>query len=65
MVEFLTVADFAKRMKVERATVYTAIKQKRVQCALVLGRIGIPKSELKRFKPRENGDLSKVLRKVA
>lgn len=65
MGDFLTVSEFAKRLKIEPATVYTAIKDKRVQHQLILGRLGIPRSELGRFKRRKNGDQSKVLLKVA
>lgn len=63
MGDFLTVQQFAKRLGVEKATVYIAIKQERVQCTKILGRLGIPKSELRRFKRRQNGIQTKVLKK--
>lgn len=63
MGDFLTVSQFAKRLGVEVATVYTAIKQKRVQHTSILGRLGIPKSELDRFKRRKNGKKTKILKK--
>lgn len=63
MGDFLTVQEFAKRMKVEDATVYTAIKQNRIQHTKILGRLGIPKTELRRFKRRVNGVETKVFKK--
>lgn len=64
MGDFLTVQQFAKRVGVEDATVYIAIKQERVQSTKILGRLGIPKSELRRFKRRKNGIQTKVLKKL-
>jgi excisionase family DNA binding protein len=63
--DFLTVPEFAKRMGVADAAVYTAIKQKRVSYVKILGRLGIPRSELSRFKRRKDGAKTKVLRKAA
>lgn len=63
MGDFLTVQQFASRLGVQEATVYIAIKQDRVQSAKILGRIGIPKSELRKFKRRQNGIQTKILRK--
>lgn len=60
--DFLTVSDFAQRLGLNRTTVYIAIQDGRVQALEVLGRLCIPKSELKRFKRRKNGDQTKVLR---
>jgi hypothetical protein len=65
MGDFLTIPEFAKRMKLCPTTVYVAVQQKRVQSIKILGRIGIPKSEIERFKRRKNGDNNKVLKKVA
>lgn len=65
MSDLLTVPEFAKRIGVEDATVYTAIKQKRVNFVKILGRLGIPRSELARFKRRKNGVKTKVLKKAA
>ena len=62
MGDFLTVAQFAKRLGIKDATVYIAIKQNRVNHVRILGRLGIPKSELIRFKKRVNGTETKVLR---
>lgn len=63
MGDFLTVQQFAKRLGLQEATVYIAIKQERVQSTTILGRLGIPRSELRKFKRRENGLQSKVLKK--
>lgn len=63
MGDFLTVQQFAKRLGVVDAAVYTAIKQERVQAVLILGRLGVPKSELRRFKRRTNGTKTKILLK--
>lgn len=65
MGDFLTVPEFAKRLGVKPATVYIAIKQRRVQYTTILGTLGIPRTELDRFKRRKNGVKSKVLRKAA
>ena len=62
MGDFLTVQAFAKRLKIKPATVYIAIQQGRVSHVTILGRLGIPKSELDRFKRRKNGEASKVLK---
>lgn len=64
MGDFLTVQQFAKRIGVEDATVYIAIKEARVQSIKILGRLGIPVSELRRFKRRKNGIQTKVLKKL-
>lgn len=63
MGDFLTVQQFAKRLGIEDATVYIAIKQERVQSTRILGRIGIPKTELSKFKRRKDGIQTKILRK--
>lgn len=63
MVDILTVQEFAKRLGIEDATVYTAIKENRVQHAKILGRLVIPRTELRRFKRRSNGVKTKILRK--
>lgn len=63
MGDFLTVPEFAKRLGVRDATVYTAIKQNRVQYTKILGRLGIPKTELRRFKRRTNGVETKIFKK--
>lgn len=63
MGDFLTVQEFAKRLGIQEATVYIAIKQDRVQFTKILGRLGIPKTELRKYKRRENGVASKILRK--
>lgn len=63
MGDFLTVQQFAKRLGIEEATVYIAIKQERVQSTKILGRLGIPKTELQKFKRRQNGSKTKILRK--
>lgn len=63
MGDFLTVHQFAKRLGVEDATVYIAIKQDRVQSTRILGRLAIPKSELRKFKRRRNGVETKVFRR--
>lgn len=62
MGDFLTVSQFAKKMKLCQTAVYKAIEEDRVQHTKILGRIGIPKTELERFKRRKNGDKAKVLR---
>lgn len=66
MNEVLTVAEFAKRMGVETATVYAAISGKRVSAVKILGKIGVPKTEVARFKrfKRQNGDETKVFRRT-
>jgi excisionase family DNA binding protein len=63
MGDFLTVPEFAKRLGVKDATVYIAIKQNRVQYTRILGRLGIPKTELRRFKKRTNGIETKIFKK--
>jgi excisionase family DNA binding protein len=63
MGDFLTVQQFAKRLGVQDATVYIAIKQNRVQYTRILGRLGIPKTELSRFKRRTNGIETKIFKK--
>lgn len=65
MGDFLTIPEFAKRLKLCPTTVYVAVQQKRVQSIRILGRIGIPKSELARFKRRKNGNNAKVLKRAA
>jgi len=65
MGDFLTVPQFAEKMGLGQTAVYKAIEQNRVQHAKILGRIGIPRTELRRFKKRKNGDLSKVLKATA
>lgn len=65
MGDFLTVRQFADRLGLEPATVYIAIKDQRVQSTEILGRVGIPKTELRRFKRRRNGIKTKVLRKFS
>lgn len=62
MKDFLTVPEFAKRLHLSPTTVYIAIQEGRVHSIKILGRLGIPKTELDRFKRRKNGNLSKVLR---
>jgi excisionase family DNA binding protein len=64
MGDFLTVPDFARRIGVKDATVYTAIKEKRVQFTKILGRLAVPKTELRRFKRRTNGIETKIFRKI-
>jgi excisionase family DNA binding protein len=64
MGDFLTVQQFAKKLGVQDATVYIAIKENRVQYTKILGRLGIPKTELHRFKKRRNGIETKVFKKV-
>lgn len=63
MGDFLTVQEFARRLGVQDATVYIAIKQNRVQHAKILGRFGIPKTELRKFKKRTNGIETKIFKK--
>ena len=63
MGDFLTVPQFARKIGVTDAAVYTAIKDNRVQYTKILGRLGIPKTELRRFKKRKNGIETKVFRK--
>lgn len=63
MGDFLTVQEFAKRLGVKDATVYIAIKQDRIQYARILGRLGIPKTELRRFKKRNNGIETKIFKR--
>lgn len=63
MGDFLTVQEFARKLGVQDATVYIAIKQNRVQHTKILGRLGIPKSELRKFKRRTNGIETKIFRK--
>lgn len=63
MGDFLTVQEFAKRLGVKDATVYIAIKQDRIQHARILGRLGIPKTELRRFKKRNNGIETKIFKR--
>lgn len=63
MGDFLTVQQFAKKLGVQDATVYIAIKENRVQSTKILGRLGIPKTELRRFKKRVNGIETKIFRK--
>lgn len=63
MGDFLTVPEFARKLGVTDATVYIAIKQNRVQFTRILGRLGIPKTELRRFKKRSNGMETKVFRR--
>ncbi len=63
MIDVLTVSEFASRLKVHRNAVYAAIADKRVFAAQMLGRVVIPKSELKRFKRRQNGIDTWVMRK--
>lgn len=62
MGDFLTVQEFARRLGVQDATVYTAIKQNRVQFTKILGRLGIPRTELRKFKRRTNGIETKIFR---
>jgi excisionase family DNA binding protein len=64
MGDFLTVQEFARRLGVEEATVYIAIKQDRVQHTRILGRLGIPKTELRRFKRRRNGVETKIFKRA-
>jgi len=63
MGDFLTVQQFAKKLGVQDATVYIAIKENRVQYTKILGRLGIPKTELRRFKRRRNGIETKIFKK--
>lgn len=63
MGDFLTVQVFARKLGIKPSAVYMALKDNRVQSVVILGRIGIPKSELRKFKRRENGIETKVLRK--
>jgi excisionase family DNA binding protein len=63
MGDFLTVQEFARRLGVQDATVYIAIKQNRVQYTKILGRLGIPKTELRKFKKRTNGIETKIFKK--
>lgn len=63
MGDFLTVQEFARKLGIQEATVYLAIKEDRVQSTKILGRLGIPKTELRKFKRRSNGIETKVLRK--
>lgn len=63
MGDFLTVHEFAKRLGVKDATVYIAIKQDRVQHTVILGRLGIPKTELRKFKKRNNGIETKIFKR--
>lgn len=62
--DYLTVPDFARRLGISRITVYVALNADppRVEHTKVLGRILIPRTELKRFKKRRNGNKSKVLK---
>lgn len=63
MTNILTVGQFARCVGLEPATVYTAIKQNRVKYTKVLGRLGIPATELQKFAARSNGKKTKVLKK--
>lgn len=63
MGDFLTVQQFASRLGVKEATVYIAIKQERVQSTKILGRLGIPKTELRKFKRRTNGIETKIFKR--
>lgn len=63
MGDFLTVQEFARRLGVQDATVYIAIKQNRVQYTRILGRLGIPRTELRKFKKRTNGIETKIFKK--
>jgi len=63
MASILTVEQFARCVGLEPATVYIAIKQDRVRHTRVLGRLGIPATELQKFEPRPNGKKTKVLRR--
>ena len=63
MGDFLTVQQFARKIGVEDATVYIAIKQDRIQHTRILGRLGIPKTELRKFKKRTNGTKTKIFKK--
>lgn len=62
--DFVTVADFARSLKINRTTVYIAIQENRVNAMDVLGRKVIPRSELLRFTKRTGKGKTKVLRKV-
>jgi excisionase family DNA binding protein len=63
MGDFLTVQEFARRLGVKEATVYIAIKDQRVQFTKILGRLGIPKTELRKFKRRTNGIETKIFKR--
>lgn len=63
MGDFLTVREFARKLGVQDATVYIAIKQNRVQYTKILGRLGIPRTELRKFKKRNNGIETKIFKK--
>lgn len=63
MGDFLTVQEFARRLGVKDATVYIAIKDQRVQFTKILGRLGIPKTELRKFKRRTNGIETKIFKR--
>ncbi len=62
MEQVLTVAQFANHLKIEPVTVYKAVRDGRLSCIRILGRIAIPKTELKRLKKRRNGDKTWILR---
>lgn len=63
MGDFLTVQEFARKLGVKDATVYIAIKDQRVQFTKILGRLGIPKTELRKFKRRTNGIETKIFKR--
>jgi len=51
--DLLTVPEAAKILGISRAAVYTAIREKRLKSVTVLGKIGIPRNELKAYKPMQ------------
>lgn len=63
MGDVLTVTEFAQRLGLEPASVYIAIKEHRVQSVKILGKLGIPRSELRRLPRRRNGVKTKILKK--
>jgi excisionase family DNA binding protein len=64
MNDLVTVTEFADHFHITEPTVYTAIKQQRITATKILGRVVIPRSELRRFKRRKNGNKSWILRKA-
>lgn len=65
MSDFLTVTEFADRLGLKRHAVYAAIRQNRITSIRLLDKLGVPRSELKRFKRRKNGNKTQVLKKAA
>lgn len=52
MAELLTVTETAQRLGITKASVYEAVREGRLACVRVLGKIGIPESAVTSYAPR-------------